>query len=248
MEVAQPSPGPATIVPPCPSQRLPSPWLHGMEGVTKDPCGYVFWRGQMIEHYSFGPMRHRDEAMATKRLKRTCEALEEAGRRVTPASYLDWICVLATVHVVNAALFTDLLGCARFYRRAGGRYDSMVQVKRAAMALDVIESTTGLVARLDNESNVDPTAVVLIKISEVASRESTEVALDNLRRRFLQAFTSDGPRVVAALVQESRYEDSHYAGYVGVRLYTGFFEDHCPSITPSMRVLREFAQSYILRA
>lgn len=221
-------------------------WLHGHEGVTMDASGYVYWRGREVEHFSYHWRDRRDEESAAKRLKLTCQALEAAGKTVTSAAYLDWIRVLATVHVVNSKLFTDMLGCAAYYRRAGHamRSDAELRIKRAAQALAAIDGATGLTARLDNEWYADPTAIILVKVAEVASRETTNAALDELRQRFLHAYPAHGPHAVAALVRESRHEDDHYAGYVGVRLYAGKFEAPCcPSVNTTLQVVREFARA-----
>lgn len=252
MQIAQPNLAGAhstqamSVLPP--GQQLHAhTWLHGQEGVTKDAGGYVYWHGLEVEHFSYDHHRRRDEEAAAKRLKATCAALEAAGRAVTSGVYLDWIRVLATVHFVNSASFTDLFGASVFYRRA--EPGAGVRLVRAAMAQDAIEAATGLTVLFDNQANVDATAVVLVKVSEVASREATDAALQDLRNRFLGAFPSDGPRAIAALLKESRYEDGHYAGYVGARLYTGAFEEPvCASVAKTLEVLRDFAQAFGGRA
>jgi len=226
-----------------PGQQLHAhPWLHGQEGVTKDAGGYVYWHGLEVEHFSYDHHQRRDEEAAARRIKATCAALEAAGRAVTFGVYLDWIRVLATVHFVNSASFTDVFGAAAFYRRA--EPGAGLRVVRAAMAHRAIEEATGLTVLFDNQVHVDATAVVLVKVSEVASREAADAALQDLRQRFLGAFPDEGPRAVAALLKESRYEEGHYAGYIGVRLYTGAFEEPvCASVAKTLQVLREFART-----
>lgn len=52
-------------------------WFHGVEHLTKDSTGYVYWRGKHVEHFS-----HRDfeeEAKEAKNLASRCLALESAG-------------------------------------------------------------------------------------------------------------------------------------------------------------------------
>ena len=42
------------------------PWLHGVEHLTKDHVGYVYWRGVRVEHYSYEDAER--EAAAARRL------------------------------------------------------------------------------------------------------------------------------------------------------------------------------------
>jgi len=57
------------------------PWLYGIEHLTKDHSGRVFWRGVEIEHYSF-----RDSAVervAAEELASACRLVEHFGHKVT---------------------------------------------------------------------------------------------------------------------------------------------------------------------
>ena len=105
-----------------PADARVTPWLHGVQGVTKDGAGYVYWRGNEIEHYSFGRDRERDEEAAARQLQRTCLALEANGRAVTQRSYLDWIAVYGRVRTVARDALTDVVGCEAFYARYDTAY------------------------------------------------------------------------------------------------------------------------------
>lgn len=53
------------------------PWYHGIEHLTKDHEGYVYWKGIQVEHYDF---RDYDEAgKAAQELASRCRQLETAG-------------------------------------------------------------------------------------------------------------------------------------------------------------------------
>lgn len=56
------------------------PWAYGVEHLTKDHTGYVYWKGQYVEHYSGMSYEHgREEALE---LARRCMILEAQGKEV----------------------------------------------------------------------------------------------------------------------------------------------------------------------
>lgn len=57
------------------------PWLHGVENVTKDGRGNVYWRDLRIEHYS--PMSPEKELQSATDLAKSCLRLEDLGQDVT---------------------------------------------------------------------------------------------------------------------------------------------------------------------
>lgn len=61
------------------------PWLHGVEHVTKDHQGYVYWKDKEVEHYSFRDSEA--EAKATQWLAEACLLLESQGREITIGNY-----------------------------------------------------------------------------------------------------------------------------------------------------------------
>lgn len=63
------------------------PWFHGIEHLTKDHAGYVYWKGRRVEHYSFyGKDAHEREKEAAHRLARACLDCEARGLPVTFAN------------------------------------------------------------------------------------------------------------------------------------------------------------------
>jgi hypothetical protein len=55
------------------------PWFHGIENMTIDHVGYVYWKSAIIEHYE-QPWAYSKEAKENAmELKRRCEILENKG-------------------------------------------------------------------------------------------------------------------------------------------------------------------------
>jgi hypothetical protein len=55
------------------------PWFHGIENLTIDHVGYVYWKGAIVEHYE-QPWAYSKEAKeSAQELKRRCEILESKG-------------------------------------------------------------------------------------------------------------------------------------------------------------------------
>jgi hypothetical protein len=53
------------------------PWYHGIEHMTKDHEGYIYWKGVEVEHYSFDDYEKADAA--AKELAGRCRFLESKG-------------------------------------------------------------------------------------------------------------------------------------------------------------------------
>lgn len=67
------------------------PWFCGIENLTKDHQGYVYWRGVQVEHYS--PMDPVKEADSASRLADACLTVEQRGHVVTGwGSVVDILC------------------------------------------------------------------------------------------------------------------------------------------------------------
>jgi len=56
------------------------PWFFGIENLTKDHGGYVYWRGVHVEHYSFS--NYEEEKEAAMDLAERCKAIEARGEEV----------------------------------------------------------------------------------------------------------------------------------------------------------------------
>ena len=58
------------------------PWLHGIEHLTLDQEGYVYWKGQHVEHYDI-PWAYSEKAkLQAEELARRCKILEEQGKEI----------------------------------------------------------------------------------------------------------------------------------------------------------------------
>jgi len=55
------------------------PWFFDIENLTIDNVGYVYWRGKVVEHYSFPPERRDACQVAATELGRRCRILEFRG-------------------------------------------------------------------------------------------------------------------------------------------------------------------------
>lgn len=62
-------------------------WLHGIEHLTKNGQGYVYWKGIEVEHYCFtDPVAEKNDALA---LAQRCLTIESKGFPVNCRSVLD---------------------------------------------------------------------------------------------------------------------------------------------------------------
>lgn len=56
------------------------PWAYGVEHLTKDHAGYIYWKGQEVEHYSY--RNYEEGKAAAEELGRRCAILEAEGKKV----------------------------------------------------------------------------------------------------------------------------------------------------------------------
>ena len=59
--------------------KYKQPWFHGIENMTIDHVGYVYWKGVIIEHYEQPWAYSKDAKESARELKRRCEILESKG-------------------------------------------------------------------------------------------------------------------------------------------------------------------------
>ena len=66
------------------------PWFYGVENLSKDHEGFVYWKGVQIEHFSY---RDGDaEREAAQELWRRCRHLESLGKEVNLRAVVwDWV-------------------------------------------------------------------------------------------------------------------------------------------------------------
>lgn len=63
------------------------PWVHGVEHLTRDHKGYIYWKGHQVDHYSFyGKGAYEREKAAAEELGRRCRILESKGVIPTTAT------------------------------------------------------------------------------------------------------------------------------------------------------------------
>jgi len=56
--------------------KYKQPWFHGIENMTIDQVGYIYWKGIVVEHYE-RPWAYSEEAKeSAKELERRCKILE----------------------------------------------------------------------------------------------------------------------------------------------------------------------------
>lgn len=55
------------------------PPFHGMEHLSIDHVGYVYWKGHQVEHYEFPWAYTKEAQQAAIELARRCEVLESSG-------------------------------------------------------------------------------------------------------------------------------------------------------------------------
>jgi hypothetical protein len=74
------------------SGKYTKPWLCGVEHVTRDHQGYVYWKGNRIEHFTFSAMDAPQLKATTQRLAEKCRRIEELGLPVCGSTYLNnWL-------------------------------------------------------------------------------------------------------------------------------------------------------------
>ena len=55
------------------------PWLHGIEHLTIDHGGYVYWKGKKVEHYNFPWAYSKPARVEALEIARRCGILEGKG-------------------------------------------------------------------------------------------------------------------------------------------------------------------------
>lgn len=63
----------------------PGEWFCGIENLTSDPQGYIYWKGIRIEHYSYSDKEK--EIKAAKKLAMTMQKIEADGKEINMSNY-----------------------------------------------------------------------------------------------------------------------------------------------------------------
>ena len=67
------------------------PWFCGIEHLTIDHSGCVYWKGVQVEHYSYGPDRCEECRENAEELARRCRIVEQRGEQPTvKTAIFDW--------------------------------------------------------------------------------------------------------------------------------------------------------------
>jgi hypothetical protein len=72
------------------------PWFRGVEHITIDTKGFVYWKGIEVEHYCTHLMTAVEQQTRTDELARRCRIVEGRGLTVTGTNVIwDWVEPLA---------------------------------------------------------------------------------------------------------------------------------------------------------
>ncbi|HLO85484.1 MAG TPA: hypothetical protein VK203_10840 [Nostocaceae cyanobacterium] len=63
-------------------------WFHGIEGLTQDYNGYIYWKCSLIEHFSYRD--YDEEKQAAQKLAEICRSLENAVIPVNRENVWNW--------------------------------------------------------------------------------------------------------------------------------------------------------------
>ncbi len=102
------------------SCKYAKPWLCGVEHVTRDLQGYVYWKGNRIEHFTFSAMDAAHLKAITQRLAEKCQHIEALGLPVCGRTYFnDWLEEMPTDFSDVYKQLLYLTGC--LYEHPDGR-------------------------------------------------------------------------------------------------------------------------------
>lgn len=70
------------------SLKYQKPFLCGIENITRDHEGYIYWKEKQIEHFTFSIMSYERVKNECLELKRRCEILEYLGQVINTGSVI----------------------------------------------------------------------------------------------------------------------------------------------------------------
>ena len=62
------------------------PWFWGIEHLTIDHTGYVYWKGKQVEHFSYPADKVEESKQEAMELAHRCRILEDQGKVPTTAT------------------------------------------------------------------------------------------------------------------------------------------------------------------
>lgn len=102
------------------SGKYVKPWLAGIEHVTRDLQGYVYWKQKQVEHFTFSKVEAGHLKAITQQLAEKCRHIEALGLPVCASTYLN--CWLDEMPLDFPRAYKELLCFARsFYEHPDGR-------------------------------------------------------------------------------------------------------------------------------
>ena len=67
------------------------PWLHGIEHMTRSHSGNIYWKGTVVEHFTFiGEDGYAREKAAAEMLATQCREIEARGETPNLQTIWDW--------------------------------------------------------------------------------------------------------------------------------------------------------------
>lgn len=67
------------------------PWFHGIENLTQDLEGYIYWKGFYVEHYTLSWSQSEEARQSALELAERCKYLESIGVQPSVNSAIwDW--------------------------------------------------------------------------------------------------------------------------------------------------------------
>ena len=102
------------------SAQYVKPWLSGIEHVTRDLQGYVYWKGNRIEHFTFSAVNAAHLKAITQRLAEKCRHIEALELPVCGRTYFnDWLDEMPVDFPETYKQLLHLTGC--LYEHPDGR-------------------------------------------------------------------------------------------------------------------------------
>lgn len=152
--------------------RYTSDWFCGIEGLTRNHVGYVFWKGHEVEHYDLIPGREEETRAQARILAAICRTLDNARITVKCSTVAEFYRRMHCADGVQTPRY--LISWA--IKPAGFEATTvqLVQLERQAFEQEVAQRTEEARQRL----GVDAYA---LRSSQVITREDFDSAIEAIR-------------------------------------------------------------------
>lgn len=220
-----------------------SSWLAGVEGVSQDHRGYVYWRGACIEHFSPVPAPRLREL--TLKLQEVCLGMERHG--LTPNNstiYLNWAGVMSAPRPLAEGFVVGSLDELRrltSQERPGGEGYTQERVGEAEAIMVWLAAE---VAKFDLAAEVKAELVyrqscrpaVLISV-DARPQGGAQALAERLRSRLVATPAGRGADQVVQLVAKSA-DDTHLGVLVNARYVRNPHADEARALLHLVAALR----------